>query len=439
MKRLLMIAALAWCAVPAWGQCRVWTQAFPGTSPAARAGHAMAFDSRDDPLAGSVMFGGRNGAGTYYPDTWVYDGTNWSQRATVGPSPREYHSMVFDEARGRVVLFGGQFNNTRYGDTWEWDGVAWSQVATVGPSPRQWHAMAYDSRRQRTVLFGGWSAGGYEGDTWEWDGVSWTEVFPATIPAPRTYHAMAFNPDCRAVVITGGQTDFGYATDTWEYDGLDWRPVLGVAPYDPRLVHSMVYDAAGRRLVVIGGFIFPSAAIGTWEYGDFAWRLVSSAGASNRFLGAAVFDSQRGRAVHFGGFINDTSVVSNETWEYAPVGSAVSITTHPINRIVLSNQSATFSVVAAGSGPLTYRWRRNGVPVLNGGGITGATTATLSIAFAQQGHFGAYDCVVSGACGSVVSNPAALKVHCFGDSDNSGVVDNADITAVLANWLFACP
>ncbi len=93
--------------------------------------------------------------------------------ATTGPAPRAWHAMAYDSARGRVVLFGGNYANTNtfYGDTWEWDGATWTLRTTTGPAPRQEHAMAYDSARGVTVLFGGWSFS----DTWEWDGASWTQ------------------------------------------------------------------------------------------------------------------------------------------------------------------------------------------------------------------------------------------------------------------------
>lgn len=63
--------------------------------------------------------------------------------------------MAYDSLRGRVVLFGGAITNGALGDTWEWDGTDWTQMATSGPSRRYGHALAYDSRRQRVVLFGG--------------------------------------------------------------------------------------------------------------------------------------------------------------------------------------------------------------------------------------------------------------------------------------------
>ncbi len=76
---------------------------------------------------------------------------------TVGPSARGEHSVAYDSARNRVVLFGGSQNRNaiHLGDTWEWDGTQWTLVATTGPSPRRKPAMWFDPTIGKTVLFGG--------------------------------------------------------------------------------------------------------------------------------------------------------------------------------------------------------------------------------------------------------------------------------------------
>ena len=96
----------------------------------------------------------------------------WTQKQDVGPSARGEHAIAYDEARERVVLFGGREGGaTLQGDTWEWDGTDWTQVADTGPDARSGHALAFDAARERVVLFGGEAAGSaLRGDTWEWDG-----------------------------------------------------------------------------------------------------------------------------------------------------------------------------------------------------------------------------------------------------------------------------
>src|SRR5580765_2757276 len=66
------------------------------------------------------------------------------------------HTMAYDAVRRRVVLFGGLDLNTVTSDTWLWDGTTWSQAATPArPTPHWLHAMSYDSDRDRMVTYGG--------------------------------------------------------------------------------------------------------------------------------------------------------------------------------------------------------------------------------------------------------------------------------------------
>jgi hypothetical protein len=40
-----------------------------------------------------VLFGGWDGDSTFYDDTWLWDGTEWTQTSTVGPSYRGIPAM----------------------------------------------------------------------------------------------------------------------------------------------------------------------------------------------------------------------------------------------------------------------------------------------------------------------------------------------------------
>lgn len=81
------------------------------------------------------------------------------------------------------------------------------------------------------------------------------------------------------------------------------------------------------------------------------------------------------------------------------------ITSQPTSLTVLQNASATFSVAATGTPAPTYQWRFNGSP------ISGATSASYSIASAQAANAGNYTCVVTNAAGSVTSGTATLTVN----------------------------
>ena len=80
------------------------------------------------------------------------------------------------------------------------------------------------------------------------------------------------------------------------------------------------------------------------------------------------------------------------------------ITAQPQSLTVQTGNSATFSVTATGQAPLSYQWRRNGVP------ITGATSSSYSIASAQGTDAGSFDVIVSNDSGSVTSSTAVLTV-----------------------------
>ena len=99
------------------------------------------------------------------------------------------------------------------------------------------------------------------------------------------------------------------------------------------------------------------------------------------------------------------------------VNTLVAITTQPSNKSLCVGSTTTFDVVATGS-TITYQWQVsiNGggfTNIVNGGPYSGATTASLAVAttgMELNGHN--YRVVVSGVpCGSVSSNPAALRVN----------------------------
>jgi hypothetical protein len=76
----------------------------------------------------------------------------------------------------------------------------------------------------------------------------------------------------------------------------------------------------------------------------------------------------------------------------------------PAGRLVKQGSNVVFSVVAVGTGPVRYQWRRNGQV------IPSADQATFSIPSARPSDSGTYDVVVTDAIGPAVSDPAVLIV-----------------------------
>ncbi len=121
---------------------------------------------------------------------------------------------------------------------------------------------------------------------------------------------------------------------------------------------------------------------------------------------------------------------------------APSISQQPSDIGVAQGGTAVFSVIASGSAPLSYQWRRSGTP------LSGQTGATLSINGVTSGLDGAmYDVVVTNSAGTVTSNVAGLFVQTTysqwstakglsgSDADASFDFDNDGLTN-LQEWFF---
>ncbi len=86
-----------------------------------------------------------------------------------------------------------------------------------------------------------------------------------------------------------------------------------------------------------------------------------------------------------------------------------SINTQPTAQVVPAGATATFQVSAGGVAPLSYQWYKNGAILSNGGNLSGAQTAALTISNATSGDIGSYSVrVQNGVGGSITSSAAAL-------------------------------
>jgi len=84
---------------------------------------------------------------------------------------------------------------------------------------------------------------------------------------------------------------------------------------------------------------------------------------------------------------------------------SLTITTQPASQTVTAGQTANFSVVATGSGTLTYQWKKNNTA------ISGATSASYTTpATTSADNNAQFAVVVTDANGNTTSNPATLTV-----------------------------
>lgn len=100
---------------------------------------------------------------------------------------------------------------------------------------------------------------------------------------------------------------------------------------------------------------------------------------------------------------NKTSAMATLTVTAAAVGPT--ITTQPANQTVTTGQSATFSVAATGTAPLSYQWQKNS------SNIAGATAASYTTPATVATDSGTkFDVIVSNAMGAQTSAMATLTV-----------------------------
>jgi len=111
----------------------------------------------------------------------------------------------------------------------------------------------------------------------------------------------------------------------------------------------------------------------------------------------------------------------------AAPGSCPQFVVQPQALAVTEGLNASFAVLALGA-DLTYAWRKDGAPLADGASVLGTSTPELRLLGVTQASAGNYDVVVTGDCGPVTSQAAALTVgaaplgvvRCSGDGTDPG-------------------
>ncbi|OAB47378.1 S-layer homology domain-containing protein [Paenibacillus antarcticus] len=114
-----------------------------------------------------------------------------------------------------------------------------------------------------------------------------------------------------------------------------------------------------------------------------------------------------------------TSNVATLTVNEAAVGPT--ITTQPQNQTVIEGQTASFMIVAEGTSPLTYQWKKDGID------ISEATAPMLTISKAQAADAGSYTVEVLNQVDSITSSVATLTVNKPGSVDLSLIPGDAHV------------
>jgi hypothetical protein len=112
---------------------------------------------------------------------------------------------------------------------------------------------------------------------------------------------------------------------------------------------------------------------------------------------------------------------SSNSATVAVTTNGTAIASQPVSSTNCANSTATFTVsVSVGSAVTGYQWLKGGATLNNGGDVSGATTATLTINPASSGDAANYSVIVFGACNSITSSVASLTVPALPTATVSG-------------------
>jgi hypothetical protein len=216
------------------------------------------------------------------------------------------------------------------------------------------------------------------------------------------------------------------------FSGLNaWLTAHGATAYD--LVLYSDNDSTGAR---VGEFwtMNASGASTSLTYGSDQVSHVFICDRAN-FINTGLYAQvplfvQTGLASQFGNFPGNYAVFENLTSDTFLVRGAEFNTRCTINALqiipratagpatiaplydapVLTNGTARFSALVAGRVPFTYRWRKNGTDLSDGGNISGSTTTTLTVSNVAAADVASYSLAVTNPTGVAISSTAALSI-----------------------------
>jgi hypothetical protein len=313
-------------------------------APPGRWGASMVWDAADGYM---LMFGGSHNPAS----SWQFLHGIWTElNPTQSPGERDYPSMAYDPAIGKVVLFGGHTLQLDHNDTWEFAGGQWANVTTgASPNPaasphgRAFAALTYDPGFEggSLILFGGGYYPTYElNDTWAFlpDG-TWSNITatasptPANTPAERQYPNAVYDSGDGYLLMYGGQGTAGHGAlgDTWEFSGGVWTNVSSqVAQPTLSAGGAFAYDSGDGYAVLFSGISQLEVAKGsgrgettdnyTWTYAGGTWtNITASVHPPARFGTAAAYDPSDGYLVMLGGLAGtqEHAAVLKDTWIFA--------------------------------------------------------------------------------------------------------------------------
>jgi hypothetical protein len=297
-----------------------WSTVSPPATPPPLAFASAVYDNDTKTV---VLFGGLKADGTLSNDTWVWDGSTWTDypgSKVQAPPAREMASMAFDPKLHQLILFGGEGADHRVrSDTWAWNGASWYDETgpSSGPSPsaRADAAMAYDGA-DNLVLFGGLGGASATDPSGTAGSSGSIGPAPATSPTSPTFPTLPTSTIASSVPSTtrpGASTTPSpppatvATTATAAMAASSTREqATGVAPSrrapSPPAVPAASSITAASLTIPTAGAVSSTPMLGdTWLWTANGWTTVTGPEPTARTGAALAYDPAAGVAVLFGG------------------------------------------------------------------------------------------------------------------------------------------
>ena len=255
------------------------------------------------------------------------------------------------------------------------------------PSWRADHSVVWTGSEM--LVWGGWDGGYFDyGARYNPKTKTWKSMASENAPGARSSHTAVWTGT--EMVIWGGGVG-GQANQIYQ-NGGHYQPYSVTISAQPAAVTKKASETAMFSVTAQG--------VGTLTY---QWRKNGSdlpqATGATLSLGSV-------NKTHEGTYdvvvTDDNGSVTSEGATLSVISPA--IFTEPSSRSGYAGQSSSFNVVAAGTGTMSYQWRKNGV------NIPYATSSTLTVVPLNYRSPGDYDVVVSDDHGSATSSAATLTV-----------------------------
>lgn len=299
-----------------------------------------------------------------------WDGTSWTE-VGGGVSDRVYDLEVFDDGTGEALYLTGIFddaNGIPINRIAKWDGASFSPLAT-GIGGTGLELQIFDDGSGEALYVCG-QIGVTVGSDWtrliaRWDGTSWSNV-------------------------GGKTTDYVWCEDMTVFD-----------------------DGTGPKLVLSAGGVYIGGGgnkyLPMWD--GSSWTSLAPAGSPDDTRAIFADTSQPIPTLWVSGNFHAIDwQLSDGIALYSTYCATPVITDQPVGHHGDVLSGFVLTARAIGDRPMTYQWRKDGVPLIDGPPVYGSQTDEIQIVPVTSRDAGIYDLEVTNAAGSVKSVPVLVTL-----------------------------